>query len=479
MRKPFSSIPEKVRYYLDNIERQKHLNAFLSVYNDEALRRAEEIQTKLKNGTAGKLAGMVIAVKDVLSIRDKRTTCASRILENFEALYTCTAVQRLIDEDAIIIGKTNCDEFAMGSSNENSAFGVVKNPHDESRVPGGSSGGSAVAVAADMCTAALGTDTGGSIRQPAAFCGVVGFKPTYGRVSRYGLTAFASSFDTIGPFAGTIEDAAIVLEVISGWDKMDSTAVKVPVPKYSEELKKTMPPKDLKIGVVSDFINADSLPRLREVGGAILDLIEFLRNQGFSVTEVELPHSKYSVQTYYILTTAEASSNLARYDGARYGRRAESAQTTEDMYVNSRSQGFGTEVKRRIMLGTYVLSHGYYEAYYRKAQKVRRLIRQDFEKAFSHNGGVDLILAPSTPTTAFRIGEKIDDPLAMYLNDIYTTVANLAGNPSANIPIGRDNQNLPIGLQIIGRYFDELSIMKLAYYLQHNYSSVSPQTQEP
>jgi aspartyl-tRNA(Asn)/glutamyl-tRNA(Gln) amidotransferase subunit A len=408
---------------------------------------------------------MVIAVKDVLSVKDKLTTCASKILGNFHALYTCTAVQRLIDEDAIVIGKTNCDEFAMGSSNENSAFGPVRNPHDESRVPGGSSGGSAVAVAADMCMASLGTDTGGSVRQPAALCGVVGLKPTYGRVSRSGLTAFASSFDTIAPFSGNIDDVALVLEVMSGWDKMDSTSVKAPVPKYSEELKKELSSRDIKIGIVKEYMGEGLQAEIKQ---AVLNAAEFLRKQGFVVLDVDLPHAKYSIQTYYILTTAEASSNLARYDGARYGKRSDSSATLEDLYVNSRSEGFGTEVKRRIMLGTYVLSHGYYEAYYRKAQKVRRLIRQDFEKAFQ---SVDLILSPSTPTTAFKIGEKIDDPLAMYLNDIYTTVSNLAGNPSVSIPIGKDNQSLPIGLQIIGKYFEELNIMKLARYLHRNYLS--------
>lgn len=456
------SVTEIVKYYLQNIEKGKHLNAFLSVFNEDSLARAAEVDSKIKKGKAGRLAGMVIAVKDVLSLKDKTMTCASKILQNFIALYTCTVVQRLLDEDAIIIGKTNCDEFAMGSSNENSAYGTVKNPHDETRVPGGSSGGSAVAVAADMCMVSLGTDTGGSIRQPAAFCGVIGFKPTYGRVSRYGLTAFASSFDTIGPFTKNIADAALVLEVISGWDKMDSTSVRMPVPQYANGTQTQNSPSEIRIGLIDEFMGGGIQPEIKE---AVLKIIQFLKEKGFSVKTVELPHAKYSIQTYYILTTAEASSNLARYDGARYGIRSASSMSVEDMYVNSRTEGFGTEVKRRIMLGTYVLSSGYYDAYYKQAQKVRRLIKEDFEEAFKK---VDLIIAPSTPTTAFRLGEKIDDPLAMYLNDAYMTVSNLAGVPGASIPIGKDKQGLPIGLQIIGRDFDEVNVLRLANYLTHD-----------
>lgn len=450
-----------VKYYLSNIEKGKRLNAFLSVFNDDAVKRAVEIDKKIKNGTAGRLAGMVIAVKDVLSLKGKTLTCSSKILENFEALYTGTAVQRLIDEDAIIIGKTSCDEFAMGSSNENSAYGAVKNPYDESRVPGGSSGGSAVAVAADMAMVSLGTDTGGSIRQPAAFCGVVGFKPTYGRISRYGLTAFASSFDTIGPFAKNPADAALVLEVMAGTDDNDSTCVRNEVRKYSAEIN-NINPADITIGIVGEYMG-DGLQA--EIKDSVTAVIEKLKANGFNVKYVELPHSKYSVQTYYILTTAEASSNLARYDGARYGVRSKDSASLEDMYVNSRTEGFGAEVKRRIMLGTYVLSAGYYDAYYKKAQRVRRLIKQDFQKAF---GGLDLILSPTTPTTAFKIGEKTDDPLAMYLNDIYTTASNLSGNPAVSIPIGKDNLGLPIGLQIIGKDFDESGVLKLGKYIMEN-----------
>ena len=454
---------DTVKYYLKNIEKGKHLNAFLSVFGDEAVEKAKEIDANFKNGKAGKLAGMVIAVKDVLSIKDKRMTCASRILENFVPLYTCTAVQRLIDEDAIVIGKTNCDEFAMGSSNENSAFGPVKNPADESRVPGGSSGGSAVAVAADMCMASLGTDTGGSIRQPASFCGIVGVKPTYGRVSRYGLTAHASSFDTIGPFGNNVRDCALILEVIAGYDKFDSTSMRTTVPAYSKELNVDNLSKEIKVGFVSSVMGEGLQTEIKD---SIMSRIEFLKSKGFKIKEVELPHSEFAIQTYYILITAELSSNLARFDGARYGVRAESSGTTEDMYVNSRTEGFGPEVKRRIMLGTYVLSAGYYDAYYKKAQKARRLIRQDYQNAFKE---VDIIIMPASPTTAFKLGEKIDDPLSMYLNDIYTTSANLSGNPAISIPAGKDKCGLPIGMQIIGDNFGELNMMYMAEYFMRNY----------
>lgn len=449
-----------VKHYLANIEKGKHLNAFLSVFPEDALAHAASVDEKVKNNSAGRLAGMVIAIKDVLSIKGKTLTCGSKILENFEALYTCTAVQRLLDEDAIIIGKTNCDEFAMGSSNENSAYGSVKNPVDESRVPGGSSGGSAAAVAADMCLVSLGTDTGGSIRQPAAFCGVVGLKPTYGRVSRYGLTAFASSFDSIGPFAKNPADAALVLEIMAGWDENDSTCVKSEPEKYSET--GSINGKEITLGIVNEYMEEGLQV---EIKASVEKLIDILKAKGFNVKQVELPNAKYSVQAYYILTTAEASSNLARYDGARYGVRAKDSAVLEDMYVNSRTEGFGAEVKRRIMLGTYVLSAGYYDAYYKKAQRVRRLIKQDFENAFNE---VDFILTPTTPTTAFKIGEKTGDPLSMYLNDIYTTTSNLAGNPAISLPIGKDSEGLPIGLQIIGKDFDEKGILELSSYIMSN-----------
>jgi aspartyl-tRNA(Asn)/glutamyl-tRNA(Gln) amidotransferase subunit A len=452
---------EIVKHYLANISKGKHLNAFLSVFEEESLAKAGEIDKKIKAGSAGRLAGMVIAVKDVLSIKSRRMTCSSKILENFEALYTATAVQRLIDEDAIIIGKTNCDEFAMGSSNENSAYGAVLNPHDNTRVPGGSSGGSAAAVAADCCMVSLGTDTGGSIRQPAAFCGIVGLKPTYGRVSRYGLTAFASSFDGIGPFAKNAGDAALALEVIAGYDEHDSTSVKHSVDDYFKETEKPLK-KNLKIGIVKEFLEHGLQ---KEILDRVHSVTKHFEENGITVKEISLPSAEYSIQTYYILTTAEASSNLARYDGARYGVRSKNSKTLEEMYVNSRTEGFGEEVKRRIMLGTYVLSSGYYDAYYKKAQKARRLIKDDFHNVFSE---VDLIITPTTPTTAFKLGEKIDDPLAMYLNDIFTTTANLSGIPAVSVPVGKDKNGLPIGMQIMGKDFDEAGVLNLGNYIMRN-----------
>lgn len=452
------NLVENVEHFLKNIETQKDLNAFNFVFNDEAVSSAKSIKEKIKNNSAGKLAGMVIAIKDVLAYKNHPLTCSSKILNNFTSLYTATAVQKLIDEDAIIIGKTNCDEFAMGSSNENSAFGNVLNPVDKTRVPGGSSGGSAVAVAAGLCDVALGTDTGGSIRQPAAFCGVYGLKPTYARVSRFGLTAFASSFDTIGPFAKNVEDAALILEVISGKDENDSTSVNKEIPSYTSLLENG---KKLKIGIPKEYF-AEGLDE--EIRTAILNVIDELKLEGYEVKEVSLPKSEYTIATYYILTTAEASSNLARFDGARYGYRTKEYSNLRDMYLNSRSEGFGKEVKRRIMLGTYVLSSGYYDAYYRKAQKVRRLIKEDFDNVFSE---VDLLITPTTPTVAFKLGEKSDDPLQMYLSDIYTTSANLAGIPGMNVPIGKNSENMPIGMQILSRQFDEEKIFQLASKIQN------------
>ncbi len=405
---------------------------------------------------------MVVAIKDVLAYKDHPLTCSSGILKNFTSLYTATAIQKLIDEDAVIIGKTNCDEFAMGSSNENSAFGNVLNPVDKTRVPGGSSGGSAVAVAANLCDVSLGTDTGGSIRQPAAFCGIFGLKPTYGRVSRFGLTAFASSFDTIGPFSKNVEDAALVMEVISDKDLNDSTSIEKVIPDFSSSLSKD---KKLKIGIPKEYF-ADGLDE--EIKTAILNIVDELKLEGYEVKEISLPKTEYTIAAYYILTTAEASSNLARFDGARYGFRASDYTNLKEMYLNSRTQGFGKEIKRRIMLGTYVLSSGYYDAYYRKAQKVRKLIKEDFDNAFKQ---VDLLITPTTPTVAFKIGEKSDDPLQMYLNDIYTTSANLAGIPGMNIPIGRNSENLPIGLQILSQQFEEEKIFQLAKHIQDEISS--------
>jgi aspartyl-tRNA(Asn)/glutamyl-tRNA(Gln) amidotransferase subunit A len=456
------SLVENVNHFLKNIEDKKDLNAFNFVFNDEAIESARMVEQKIKNNSSGRLAGMVIAIKDVLAYKDHPLTCSSNILKNFTSLYTSTAVQKLIDEDAIIIGKTNCDEFAMGSSNENSAFGNVLNPLDKTRVPGGSSGGSAVAVAANLCDVSLGTDTGGSIRQPAAFCGVYGLKPTYGRVSRFGLTAFASSFDSIGPFSKNVEDAALVMEVISGKDENDSTSVEKIIPTFSALLSRD---NKLKIGIPKEYF-ADGIDE--EIKTAILNVVDELKLEGYEVKDVSLPKTEYTIATYYILTTAEASSNLARFDGARYGFRADDFTNLKEMYLNSRTQGFGKEVKRRIMLGTYVLSSGYYDAYYRKAQKVRRLIKEDFDNAFKQ---VDLLITPTTPTAAFKIGEKSDDPLQMYLSDIYTTSANLAGIPGMNIPIGKNSDNLPIGLQILSQQFEEEKIFQLAKHIQDEITS--------
>lgn len=453
----------KVESYLQKIEEQKHLNAFLEIFPEEAIQKAKELEQKLIKGEpVGKLAGYVLAIKDNIAIKDKKLTCGSKILENFVSLYDATAVKKLIDEDAIIIGKTNLDEFAMGSSNENSAFGIVKNPYDEQRVPGGSSGGSAVAVASEMCDAALGSDTGGSIRQPAAFCGVVGLKPTYGRVSRFGLVAFASSFDCIGPISRDTETLAKILEVISGYDDKDSTSSSQPVQKFSELINNI--PNKLTFGLPIEFFREGLDDEIKE---KIFEVVEFLKSNKFEIKEISLPHLEYSIADYYLLTTAEASSNLSRYDGVKYGRRIDSPKSIKDLYTETRDEFFGTEVKRRIMLGTFVLSAGYYDAYYLKAQKVRRLIQNDFIEAFK---SVDLIISPTTPTTAFKIGEKTDNPLSMYLSDIYTTSANLAGIPALNVPIGFDSKNLPIGMQLMSNFFKEDLLLQVSYFIEKNYN---------
>ncbi len=431
------------------------IGAFLTLCEQRAQTQAERID---KLATEGKplppLAGVPVAIKDVMVTRDVRTTAGSKILENFIPPYDCTAVARLEAAGAVVLGKLNCDEFAMGSSNENSAYRPVRNPRDKSRVPGGSSGGSAAAVAADMAIATLGSDTGGSIRQPASFCGVVGLKPTYGRVSRYGLIAFASSLDHIGPFTKTVRDAALVLRTIAGRDPMDSTSADVPVPDYVAELDK--PVKGLKIGVAKEYFGDGLDP---EVRAAVETAIQKLAGLGCEVVPVSLPHTEYAIPTYYIVATAEASANLARYDGVRYGFRSPKARTLADMYRLSRDGGFGMEVKRRIMLGTYALSAGYYDAYYLKAQKVRTLLTRDFDEAFEK---VDVIAAPTAPTPAFKLGEKVDDPLAMYLADIYTVTANLAGIPGISVPCGESRDKLPIGLQLFGRHFDEGTLLRVA-----------------
>lgn len=439
------SLTENVQSFLSRINDQKDINAFNFIFED-VLDNAKVVEEKIHSGTAGKLAGMVIAVKDVLSIKDRPLACSSKILKDFNSIYSATSVQKLIDEDALIIGKTNCDEFAMGSSNENSAFGNVLNPVDKTRVPGGSSGGSAAAVAAGFCDAALGTDTGGSIRQPASFCGVFGLKPTYGRVSRYGLTAFASSFDSIGPFANNVEDIAAVMNVISGKDNLDSTSIDEPAPEFNIE---SDIPEKIKVGIPQEYFSEGLNDEVKE---RIENYISNISSGKVEFVDIHLKHNEYAIATYYILTTAEASANLSRYDGVRFGYRHKNPEDLNEMYTLTRSEGFGDEVKRRIMLGTYVLSSGYYDAYYRKAQKVRRLIKEDFTNAFEK---VDVILTPTSPFTAFKIGEKSSDPIQMYLSDVYTTSVNLAGIPAINIPIGFDSNNLPIGVQLIANQFEE------------------------
>jgi aspartyl-tRNA(Asn)/glutamyl-tRNA(Gln) amidotransferase subunit A len=431
------------------------IGAYLTLCKERALSKAAAIDALADKGEALPLLGGVpVGIKEVLITKGIRTTAGSKILGNYIPPYDCTAVARLEAAGAVVLGKLNCDEFAMGSSNENSAWRPVHNPQDLSRVPGGSSGGSAAATAADMAVAALGSDTGGSIRQPAAFCGVVGLKPTYGRVSRYGLIAFASSLDHVGPLAKTVKDAAIMLRTIAGRDPMDSTSADLPVPDYVGELGK--PVRALKVGVAKEYFGEGLDDQIRT---AVEAAIQKLATLGCEIVEVSLPHTKYAIPTYYIVATAEASSNLARFDGVRYGHRAAGVRSLSEMYRRTRDQGFGAEVKRRIMLGTYALSAGYYDAYYLKAQKVRTLLTRDFEEAFTK---VDVIIAPTSPTPAFKLGEKVDDPLAMYLADIYTVTANLAGIPGISIPCGETKEKLPIGMQILGKHFDEATVLRVA-----------------
>jgi len=446
-----------VNHYLHNIKTKAHLNAFVEVYEHSALEQAAQIDEKLAAGKAGKLAGMVIGIKDVLCLNDHTINASSKILEGFESQFSATAVQRLIDADAIIIGRLNCDEFGMGSSNENSVHGKVLNALDTTRVPGGSSGGSAVAVQANLCTASLGTDTGGSVRQPAAFTGLVGIKPTYSRVSRHGLIAYASSFDTIGVFSTNVKDNAIIMETIAGPDDFDSTVSKKSVPHYSELLHFGKP---VKIAYLKETIESEALqPEIKENTLAIL---EKLKKEGHEVEEVEFPLLDYVLPTYYILTTAEASSNLSRFDGVKFGYRTPNAHNLESMYKLTRSEGFGEEVKRRIMLGTFVLSASYYDAYFTKAQKVRRLIKNFTEDLLNK---YDYIIMPTTPTTAFKFGEHSNDPVAMYLEDLFTVQASVSGVPSISIPNGKDGQGLPIGLQIMANAFKEADLYAFANYL--------------
>jgi aspartyl-tRNA(Asn)/glutamyl-tRNA(Gln) amidotransferase subunit A len=446
------TIRSNIEKVLDNAEKlNPELNSFLSIERDYALKRADELES---SGNDLPLNGLPIAIKDVICTKGMQTTCGSHILFNYKAQYDATAVTRLNQAGAVIVGKTNMDEFAMGSSNENSAFGPVRNPWDTSRVPGGSSGGSAVAVASGVVRVALGSDTGGSVRQPASLCGVIGLKPTYGRISRYGLVAFASSLDNIGIFGSSAKDVADVLSVIAGRDDLDSTSADVPVPDYAAILNDEIVGK--RIGVPRSWFGEGLDADVRE---AVEASIENFRGLGAEIVDVELPHAKYGIAVYYIIATAEASSNLARYDGVRYGLRAEDSHELRQMYFKTREEGFGPEVKRRIMLGTYVLSSGYYDAYYAKAQKVRTLLKQDYARAFEK---CDAILTPTSPSVAFKIGEKSDDPLAMYLNDIYTVSANLAGVPGVSIPVGLSSEGLPIGTQLIGNYWSEGLLLNLA-----------------
>lgn len=440
---------------LRDAERQNgETNSFLTFSPERAFRNAEKVDSAIAKGEyVGELAGVPVAVKDVLVTRGVRTTCGSKILEHYIPPYDATAVARLEAEGALVIGKTNCDEFAMGSSNENSAYGPVRNPRAVDRVPGGSSGGSAAAVAQGSVVASLGSDTGGSIRQPASFCGITGVTPTYGRVSRYGLVAYASSLDHVGPFARTVEDAARVLRVIAGRDDQDSTSAFTPVDDYENLMRR--PVRGLKLGLPKEYFEGLGADTGRVIGEAIRQL----ETLGCEVQEVSLPHTRYALSCYYIIATAEASSNLARYDGVRYSERAD-AGTLSDMYRKTRGAGFGVEVKRRIMLGTYVLSAGYYDAYYRKAQQVRSLISRDFSQAFEK---VDALVTPVSPFPAFKIGEKVDDPLAMYLSDVYTLTGDLAGVPCMSVPCGNSAEGLPVGLQIFSKYFDEATMFRVAH----------------
>lgn len=474
--------------YIQNIEsRNPEINGFVYFDKETVRKEASGIQKRIESGEAGKLAGSVIGIKDVICEKGKKVTCGSRILQNFESTYDATVIEKLRREDALLIGRTNMDEFAMGSSTENSIFGPSKNPANMEYVTGGSSGGSAAVVAAELCDVALGSDTGGSIRQPASYCGVVGLKPTYSRVSRYGLVAYASSFDSIGPFARNVTDAALTLGVIAGNDPMDNSSADIPVSDYLAELNDQS--RTLKVGIPEEYFGDGLDPEIRSM---IEDQLNALGKENVELVSVKLPHMKYGIATYYILATAEASSNLARYDGIRYGHRADSKIIEEELaaeraslkselkqnsvadvemamssldsplirlYKKSRTEGFGTEVKRRILLGTYVLSSGYYDAYYAKAQKVRRLIKQDFTEAFKK---ADILVSPTAPTTAFKLGENLDDPLQMYLNDVYTISANLAGICGISVPAGTHSNGLPVGIQFMGDAFKEGDILNAA-----------------
>lgn len=449
------SVLNIVENYISKIKENSDLNAFLEVFEDSACQKAVEIDSRIQNGTAGKLAGMVIGLKDNLCYTGHKVSASSKILQNFESLFTGTAVQRLIDEDAIIIGRLNCDEFAMGSSNENSAFGPVKNPLNKTLVPGGSSGGSAAALAAELCTATLGSDTGGSIRQPASFTGTYGLKPTYGRISRHGLIAYASSFDQIGPFTNSIEDSALLLEIMAGNDDFDSTASSKDVEKYTQFEK----PTKLKVAVLQESLETKGVDP--EVVSKMNELIEKLKADGHEVENVSFPYLEYMVPTYYVLTTAEASSNLSRFDGVHYGYRSPEAVGVEATYVNSRSEGFGPEVQRRIMAGTFVLSNEFYDSYYTKGQKVRRVLKDKTDEIYKN---FDVMILPTTPSTAFPLN-AVKDPIQMYLQDIFTVHANLTGNPAISLPLGKHSNGMPFGIQVMTDHFKEKELFNFSSYL--------------
>lgn len=442
-----------VQYYLDQIEQAQSLNAYVEVYAEEALAKAKLLDQKYteRAEAVGRLFGMVVAIKDVLCYADHKVSAGSKILENFTSLFSATAVDRLVQEDAIIIGRVNCDEFAMGSTNETSFHGPVKNAADPTKVPGGSSGGSAVAVQSDTCLVSLGTDTGGSVRQPAAFCGIIGFKPSYGRISRHGLLAYGSSFDQVGILANSVEDIALLLEIMAGTDEFDSTALDKEVDSYSTKLDFD---KKAKIAYFGSALEHEQLDK--GVQNICFDLIDKLRNEGHTVEAVEFDYLDYIIPAYYVLTTAEASSNLSRYDGIRFGYRSPNAKNLEETYKKSRAEGFGEEVKRRIMLGTFVLSSGYYDAYYTKAQKVRRLIAEQTAAIFEK---YDFILMPTAPGTAWNLGEKVNDPVEMYLADIFTVQANMVGIPAIAIPAGQHENGLPVGIQFFANKFEETNLL--------------------
>ena len=451
-----------VENYLKTIsEKNSDINAFIEVFSEEALERANQIDLKISEGTSSKLAGFVLGIKDNICIKNHKVSASSKILQGFTSLYSATVIERLLSEDAIIIGRLNCDEFGMGSANENSVYGSVKNPLDNTKVPGGSSGGSAAAVAANMCLATLGSDTGGSIRQPASFCGLVGLKPTYSRVSRHGLIAYASSFDQIGPLTNTVEDAALLLEIIAGKDKMDSTSSSMQVDDYSSFIK----PVKRKIAVLKDCLEREGLDV--EVKQKLESTIQQLQDDGHEITYVSFPYLDFLVPTYYVLTTAEASSNLARFDGVHYGYRTENPENLEDTYIDSRTTGFGDEVKRRIMLGTFVLSAGYNDEYYKKAQQVRRIVQNKTDELLKD---FDFILSPTSPHTAFEIGKKKVDPTVMYLEDIFTVHANISGNPAISLPLYTHSNGLPFGLQLLSKDFTEKDLLSFSSEIMKNFS---------